>query len=274
MLAIGLAEPLRQVMIRDLAAGVTRGEPIRFKKYVTRLAFSPDGSKLAAASMDTTVSLVDVATGHAIGEPLRHSEAIRGLAFSPDGRLLLTVSMGSSGTGAARLWDVATGRPASPVFTHPNADTTGALAFSPDGSIFATGCDDGSVYLWDVAAARQIGPPRMLRGRILELIFRPDGRDLMAVNDRGDVRSWPVLRLRKNPSIGWSGACRCGADSSWMPAGKSWSSTPTRGVVDVTRPVTNPNLRSRPTSRTAMSFWLGTPRPWAMAWRRPGIWNG
>ena len=199
LLAIGLAEPLRQVVIWDLAEGVARGEPIRFKKMVTRLAFSPDGNKLAAGSMDTTAGLVDVATGRVIGEPLRHPEAVRGLAFSPDGRLLLTVSMGSPGTGAARLWDAATGRPASPVFTHPNADTTGALAFSPDGSIFATGCDDGSVYLWDVASARQIGPPRLLRGRILALMFRTDGRDLMAVDDRGDVRSWPLLAPAEEP---------------------------------------------------------------------------
>jgi eukaryotic-like serine/threonine-protein kinase len=192
ILAAGTAEPVMQVVLWDLATRAPRGQPIRFKSYTNRLVFSPDGRLLAVASEDTTARLVDVVTGQAFAAPLRHADGIRGIAFSPDGRLLLTVTSGTSGTSAARFWDVFTGQPASPALAQPGGADRGALAFSPDGTLFATGCDDGSVLLWDVASAAPIGPPRMLRGRILAVAFRPDGRTFLAVDDRGDARAWPV----------------------------------------------------------------------------------
>ncbi|MGP0067642.1 MAG: tetratricopeptide repeat protein [Isosphaeraceae bacterium] len=206
-LAAGTAERNNQLVLWDLASGHILGEPIRFKGIVNRLAFSPDGHRLAAASSDTTVRLVDVATGRAVGERLDHDEFVLGLEFSPDSRLLLTVSSGLSGT-AARLWDSTSGQPASPALAHPSA-SAGALAFSPDGTIFATGCEDGAVSLWDVASRKPIGPPLMLRGSVLGLVFRPDGRTLLGVDDGGNVRSWtmpvpsdePVERLIRHLQV-------------------------------------------------------------------------
>ena len=72
----------------------------------------------------------------------------------------------------------------------PAAICEDSLAFSPDSTTFAVGCEDGSVRLWDVATARPVGPPRMVRGRALGVAFSPDGGSLLAVGNGGDVRSW------------------------------------------------------------------------------------
>ncbi|MEO3867356.1 WD40 repeat domain-containing protein [Nonomuraea sp. B12E4] len=56
-----------------------------------------------------------------------------------------------------------------------------ALEFSPDGSIIATGSDDGTARLWDAATRRQLGAP-ITRDRYdcseVRLALSPDGRTL------------------------------------------------------------------------------------------------
>ena len=192
VLAAGTADPAFRVVAWDLATSRPIGEPVRFRGHVRHLAFSSDGTRLAAGATDATAQLIDVATGRVIGEPLRNEGSISGLAFSPDGRSLLTVSEGKRETGAARLWDARSGRPTSPGMAHPTRIADDALAFSPDGSAFATGCVDGSVRIWDAATARPIGPPRMLRGPAIGVAFDRDGRSLIAVDDHGNVRTWAL----------------------------------------------------------------------------------
>jgi tetratricopeptide (TPR) repeat protein len=192
VLAAGTAETVYQAVAWDLVTNRSIGEPIHFRGLVRHLAFSGDGTRLAAGSNDATVRLIEVATGRVIGEPLRNDGRVYGLAFGPDGRSLLTVSEGKGGTGTARLWDARSSRPTSPGMAHPTRIADNALAFSPDGSAFATGCEDGSVQIWDVATARPIGPPRMLRGPALGVAFERDGRSLLAVDDHGNVRTWAL----------------------------------------------------------------------------------
>ncbi len=193
LLAAGTAEIIHQLVLWDLATRRPRGAPIRFKDWACHLAFSPDGSRLAVGSHDSTARLVNAATGLAIGEPLQNAACLGSVIFSPDGSTLLTATRFRPEKSVVRSWDAVNGRPRPGSITLP-ATITQDLAFAPDGTFFAAGCDDGSVSLWDVAAMRKVGPTRILRGRVAGLAFSSDGASLLTVNDRGHLAAWTVPR--------------------------------------------------------------------------------
>jgi len=124
------------------------------------LAFSPDGSRLATASIDTTVRLWRVDTGertwtlrsegvalpahHGItGDPVRLP--VLAVAFSPDGKRLVT-----GGTDrAVRLWNVDSGALLETLTGHTMTVT--GVAFLEDGKRIASSSLDHTIRLWDLA---------------------------------------------------------------------------------------------------------------------------
>src|SRR5262249_17832622 len=110
-----------------------------------RLAFSPDGRRLAAGRPDHLLSIYDLGTTREVGR-LERLPALTRIAFDPGGRLLAlslvvdrVVELRTLDTGAvvARL-------------THPSRWVHG-LAWSGDGATVAAGCYDNQIYLWDAA---------------------------------------------------------------------------------------------------------------------------
>jgi WD40 repeat protein len=81
--------------------------PLQHARTVLKAVFSPDGCRVATASLDRTARIWDASTGEALTNPLTHDSSVSQVCFSPDGRRILT----SCWTGTSRLWDAATGRP-------------------------------------------------------------------------------------------------------------------------------------------------------------------
>jgi WD40 repeat protein len=208
------------------------------------VAFSPDGTRVASASLDSWARVWDAGTGRLVRAVGPHPTWVRAVAYSPDGRLLAT----SCDDGRPRLWEAADGRPVRTFAGHTNAafGGMGGVAFSRDGSRLASAGCDWTARVWDVATGRQL---RALGGFTVGVncvAFSPDGR-LLAAGDGQTARVWDltrtpdVLTLRGDPSA--VGALAFVPDDSRLLAGFGG------GTVAVWDPVTG-----RPDGQEVVSF--------------------
>src|SRR5262249_27223666 len=137
---------------------------------VGALAFSPDGTRLAAAC-DEVVQVWRTGDGQALCTCRGHQGLVRAVAFAPDGARLASAAV----DGTWRLWDDS-GRELVSGGGHGGA--VWAVAFHPTDGRLATCGAEGGVKLWD-------GEGRLLRALesawlMRALAFSPDGRLLAA----------------------------------------------------------------------------------------------
>ena len=198
------------VRLWNPATGQPVGAPIPADTTdgVNGVAFSPDGKLLATADNNGTAQLWNIATGQPVGAPVPASPdgipsvggfspdgkqlASPDVAFSPDGKLLAT----AGGDGNVRLWNTATGQPAStlrPTVTSADTASVNGVAFSPDGKLLATADNNGTVRLWNPATGQPVGAPlpAATGTDVNGVAFSPDGKLLASADDEnGTVRLW------------------------------------------------------------------------------------
>lgn len=115
-----------------------------YVKFNPPLVFSPDGSMLAATN-GMAVTLFAISDGVEIHQPRVDAYYSMDIAFSPDGRI------GAVASFTVNLWDVASGDAMSSLSGHTCWTTS--VAFSPDGKSVFSGSYDGTILIWELAAA-------------------------------------------------------------------------------------------------------------------------
>ncbi|HEU0173509.1 MAG TPA: protein kinase [Blastocatellia bacterium] len=152
--------------------------------YVTSVAFSPDGKKLATGSWDGAAKLWDVGAGRELATLKGHRTYVFSVAFSPDGKRLATGSWDHT----AKLWDAVTGRELATLKGH--GDGVWSVAFSPDGKRLATGSRDRTVKLWDAMTGRELATLKGHRDYVYSVTFSPDGKRLATGSWDHTVKLW------------------------------------------------------------------------------------
>jgi WD40 repeat protein len=185
LLALGTLEP--SVQLWDVNTGkLLRGINHHGDQFVFGVAFSPDGKIIASGSRDFII-LSEVASGKELGR-LQTKKSAEGLMFSPDGKTLL--SWGEE--GAVKIWDVQKHKIR---FASTGRFGDGrSLAMSHDGKTMIQATYPGSTLcVWDVAVGKELFTEFEGHDTAVNCVaFSPDGKALVSVGDKQQLRTWDV----------------------------------------------------------------------------------
>jgi WD40 repeat protein len=173
--------------------------------WVTSVAFSKDGLSVAGGCLDGSSRIWNAGSCMCTRVLSSiHISYVRSIGFSPDGGLLVSAGGklyddddgNEQVAGRILLWDISGENDIAvptiivPTVIDAHEDEVNAIAYSPDGRYLASGGDDCTVKVWNIAdnscAAR-------LQGHTVEIwsvCFSPNSKILASGSSDGSVRLW------------------------------------------------------------------------------------
>jgi hypothetical protein len=196
---------------------------------INDVEFSPDDSKILAASSSEVIWLWQIATGQLLTTFNGHRGAVLSATFSPNGQYIAS----GGDDRNLRLWHTNSGKPIrSPLLGHQGPITSvsfapdgqylasasrdssariwnikkhtwsytllghkaplTAVAFSHDGSMIATASLDHTVWLWDAAIGMKLTSLHGHQQGALSAQFSPDNRFVISGSSDGSARVFPA----------------------------------------------------------------------------------
>ena len=194
---------------------------------VISVAFSNDGSRIAACGRDGRIGFWSVDTGH-LNSSILHPDGVTNGAWSSDGKFYAT----GHGSGELCLSDAITGNrlatwQAQPGWFHE-------LEWSPDNAKIATtgieGTDRFALRVWDVATQQLVFEPRRHNHGITSLAWEPNGRRIATGTMAEEIRIWDADTGIEINSL--RGHTESVTSLSWGP-GDSLASAATDGEIKI-----------------------------------------
>ena len=154
---------------------------------VTAVAFSPDASRLATASIDNSIKLWDATTGQNYLTLTGHDSPVNDVVFTHDGSQV--ISAGEN--GEIILWNADSG---NRIITRTGDNgPVYALALSPDGTQLATANEDASVRVWDTDSWESLYLAFGHDNVVTDVAFNHAGTQLASAGQDGRIIIWNAL---------------------------------------------------------------------------------
>jgi len=182
-------------------------------RYAMSVSWSPDGTRLATGSWDSTAAKVwEAAGGRELLTLEGHAGGVSSVSWSPDGTRLAT----GSGDGTAKVWDASSGRELLTLKGQTGEDAS--VSWSPDGTRLATGgMDDGTAKVWDAAGGRELLTVKGHTNVVRSVSWSPDGQRLATGGSDGTAKVWDAASGRELLTL--KGHVRSIGSVSWSPDG-------------------------------------------------------
>ena len=177
-LAFGVFAQQEIPMFFDNNLGMSTGN--RF----SRLAYSPNGNRIATLFNERTIVIWDTVTGREITRIAGNgNHGIASITFNSNGRQLISCSAADS---AVRIWDTTTGA----VIRTINQGGVARISFSPDNTRilgthynYGSGVDVG-IKVWNAANGNEI---LSVAGVYRATMYSPDGRRILTIHDNREL---------------------------------------------------------------------------------------
>jgi WD40 repeat protein/serine/threonine protein kinase len=172
-------------------------DPVIFRGHrdmVYTLAFSPTEPLLASGSIDRTVKFWKWDQPDN-GTLVSQDAAAAGVDFSHDGKLL-AVAEGASATqteqhsGSVSLWRLEDQQPRDRSILAGHHDLVTSVAFSPDGSLLASGSKDRTAILWDVSRKQTLATFDEHQAQVNSVRFSFDGSLVATASRDSTIKLW------------------------------------------------------------------------------------
>jgi WD40 repeat protein len=152
--------------------------------FAVRLAFSPDGARLAAACGDGVLRVWKTGPSAEPALLRGHGDPVDAVAWRPDGARIAS----GGRDGKVRVWDAVSGTTLLTI--EPKSGWINGVAWSPDGRLLAVA--HGRLTIWDPESGRLRETPSSRRERIVTAVFSPDGRRLAWAGAESGVQVQPL----------------------------------------------------------------------------------
>ena len=171
------------IQLWDTGTGKQIANMTKPEGMFSNMIFSPDNSLFVTGDNSGTIELWDAVTGQHKSVLTTLEGGTDSLVFSADGKILATTNGRET-----KLWNIETGAQNSSTFNvFEKMSGFFSLAFSTDGTIFASGSYDGKIHIWDTRTGLLMDTLIGHTGAIESLVFLPQQKNATATNVQSET---------------------------------------------------------------------------------------